>query len=374
MPSRAVRLAPHAGARSHRAAFTLVELLVVIAIIGILIALLLPAIQAAREAARRSQCNNNLKQLGIALHGYHDANGRLPFRCNSNDNMNTQGNAAGDKGGNFLRMLPFMEQGQLYSQFDFTYGTNNNARGAQNMAVAVGDPRHWLSYTVIPTFLCPSVPNVWGSGTKSGTNPAGGDRALNDYAPFGGAPSVSAGQFGDRGVLDSYTPPSPYPNIPQWGGYFGDSGLGWVGDVWNGSNANSNGVFAYGNWAASFNEIIDGTSNTFAIGEQPRHCSPDQWNWGWNGSHQGMIYTQSPVNFPACVTERDITGLLVTWSNTGTLFPKNNVYAGLRSKHPGGAQVVFADGSTHFIQENINYEIYQRMGVRNDQKTVEGNY
>ncbi|HET6880916.1 MAG TPA: H-X9-DG-CTERM domain-containing protein, partial [Pirellulales bacterium] len=107
---------------------------------------------------------------------------------------------------------------------------------------------------------------------------------------------------------------------------------------------------------------------------QPRHCSPDQWNWGWNGSHQGMIYTQCPVNFPACVQERDVTGFLVTWSNRGALFPHNNVYAGLRSKHPGGAQVVFADGSTHFIQENVNYEIYQRMGVRNDQKNVGTDY
>ena len=127
-----------------RSAFTLVELLVVIAIIGILIAMLLPAVQAAREAARRSQCNNNLKQLGLALQGYHDSNGRLPFRCNSQDNFGNGSNAApqGDKGGNFLRMLPFMEQGQLYSQFNFTYGTNNQSVGAQNNTIATTDPRH----------------------------------------------------------------------------------------------------------------------------------------------------------------------------------------------------------------------------------------
>jgi prepilin-type N-terminal cleavage/methylation domain-containing protein len=101
-----------------RAAFTLVELLVVIAIIGILVALLLLAVQAAREAARRANCNNNLKQLGIALHNYHDAYNRLPMNYMVWDN--TQGGILDTRGSYLVRLLPYIEQGgPLYERLDF---------------------------------------------------------------------------------------------------------------------------------------------------------------------------------------------------------------------------------------------------------------
>ena len=364
-----------------RAGFTLVELLVVIAIIGILIALLLPAVQAAREAARRSQCTNNLKQMGIAIQSYHDAGRRFPIRgATYRQTFNIPGKTKldGDVGGNFIRMLPFMEQKSLYDQFNFNLDMQNTngggwpPPGATNQSITnPADTRRYPYYQVVPGFLCPSTA---GFESVNGGNPKGGSKAVGDYATSGGAPSVGH-KNGDRGVLDPYTPKSLYP-VPQWGGYFGDAPGGWVGDTWTNPNGGTatNGVFAYGSWAAGFNDIVDGSSNTFAIGEQPRNCSPDQWNNGWYGSHHGMFYTQAPVNFPACVNEHDITGFLVTWANRGALFPQNNVYAGLRSKHPGGAQVVFADGSTHFISENISYETYNRLGVRNDQKVVGNDY
>lgn len=369
---------PHSRSRPReRAAFTLVELLVVIAIIGILIALLLPAVQAAREAARRSTCNNNLKQLGVAIQNYHDSFRRFPPRFNTRGQNGEQGTPKqpldGDIGGNFIRMLPFMEQAALYNQFNFNIDQDGvqTYQGAYNQSIIAAnpnDPRGYLYYTVVPAFLCPSVNgrSVRGTNYTTTNNP---DKALTDYVPCIGAPPFSYQNNSSGGYLGPYIPLSPYPT-QQWGGWFGDT-PGWHSDGWSpNDDTMSNGVFAYGAWAASFAEITDGSSNTIAIGECPRWCNTDSWQYGWYHSHQGSMGTKSPINFPSCQNERDVNGNLINWNNW-TPIGDTGASEGLKSKHPGGAQVVFADGSTHFLNETINYETYQRLGHRRDAKTID---
>jgi prepilin-type N-terminal cleavage/methylation domain-containing protein/prepilin-type processing-associated H-X9-DG protein len=369
---------------SSRLGFTLVELLVVIAIIGILIALLLPAVQAAREAARRSQCTNNLKQMGLALQNYHDVFGRFPSRMNTRG-QNGEGfpkpaktTMDGDTGSEFLRMLPYVEQKAVYDQFDLRYDVQNTngygwpPYGCLQAAANLQYP-YWA---IVPAYLCPSVPGK----QQNGNNPAGGNWAYNDYATCIGSPSGGCNpncQNGGSGVVAPYIPKSPYPQN-QWSGYFGETGLGWQSDTWN-PPENSNGtnaVFAQGSYAAAITDITDGSSNTMAIGEGARWCNSQNGNQGWWHSHTGMFFTKPPINFPSCMNAPDVNGvrILNTWS-PWSIWWNFESGAGLKSMHPGGANVVFADGSTHFLMDTTNYEIYQRLGSRNDGKAVQnGSY
>lgn len=370
--------------RNLRVGFTLVELLVVIAIIGILIALLLPAIQAAREAARRSQCTNNLKQMGLAIQNYADIYRRFPPRMNTagQNGQATKQALDGDTGSNFLRMLPFMEFSSLYNQFNFNVDMENiqgqgfptGWTGAINMSMYATNPSNpacYLYYQVIPEFLCPSVNSM----TRNGNNPQAPNYALADYNVCVGSPTFGVQNHATPPLLVGWIPNDPYPTT-TWSGYFGDTVNGWESDSWNPSSNpdDSDGAFSEGMYAAAFSDITDGTSNTIAIGESPRNCNIDMWNNGWYSTHNGTVGTNAPINFPTCFEEKLPDGSLLTWGNawnTGYQWGQQGVYRrGIRSKHPGGAQVVFCDGSTHFLMENMNYEIYQRLGCRKDGKQI----
>jgi prepilin-type N-terminal cleavage/methylation domain-containing protein/prepilin-type processing-associated H-X9-DG protein len=377
--------------KTRAAGFTLVELLVVIAIIGILIALLLPAVQAAREAARRTQCTNNLKQLGIAINSYHDTYNRFPPRlntCGQNGEVsNVTGqvcvkqNQDGDVGGNFTRMLPYMEYNPLYQQFNFNLdqrGTNGSTADhwAGAISTSAAGNLAYLWYQTIPEFLCPSVtwPTTSNGSNASPTAPNGGfSQAYVDYGPCLGSPPFNS-QFGTGDAVAPYVPMSPYPQT-QWSGYFGDT-PGWHGDGWNPPNNTNttNGVFCQGSYAASFAEITDGSSNTIAIGEIPRNCG-GQWSeqFGWQHAHHACTGTRAPINFPTCDGERNINGQLLSWGNWSYI-GDGGATCGLKSKHPGGAQVVFADGSTHFLSETINYDTLQRLGNRRDGRAAPSDY
>ena len=359
-----------------RLGFTLVELLVVIAIIGILIALLLPAVQAAREAARRSQCTNNLKQLGLAIQNYHDVNGRFPICAETTpDNMRwTRNSTQGPTGGQNTRLLPFIEQQALYNQFNLNFTTEEQGWGPAitvNGAYGPNDtmitqPVGYLGQSVIPGFLCPSV--SWPT-----TYPVTGSAfAATDYLVCWGTPTFQ-NAYG-TGPLAPYIPPSPYAN-GSWNGYFGDN-PGWISDDWGGgqSGGSNNGVFGTSNWAARFQDITDGSANTIAMMECPRQCSAALY-YGWASIWYQGGATKAPINFPTCNNEKDVTGQLINysgWTYSGSFAPWSQVDSanGAKSKHPGGAQVVFCDGSVHFLRETINYETYQRLGSRRDAKTV----
>ena len=222
-------------------AFTLVELLVVIAIIGVLVALLLPAVQAAREAARRTQCSNNLKQLGLALHNYHDTFGRFAIGTRNEDPSHSPPHAIWDagphrKGSVLVKLLPFFEQAPLYDQLDFRGDVQ-----AQLASLGYGSGE-------LPTLRCPSDP--WDSPNPGQTN----------YAP-----SLGNQAMGGRGCTQ-------YPG--------NNFGTGPTGHGSTESMMNVSGVFSRFSGAARFADITDGTSNVIAMGEIRPWCG-DHHRGGW---------------------------------------------------------------------------------------------
>ncbi|MGI9457603.1 MAG: DUF1559 domain-containing protein [Aeoliella sp.] len=308
--------------RVKRAAFTLVELLVVIAIIGILVALLLPAVQAARESARRTGCSNNLKQFALALQNYHTLHGRFP----SNSRW-WSGDGIRRKGSVHVQLLPFVEGDTFHDRLDF-----------EGDVVAQIENDEDLRTTLISFMRCPS-------DEYPGLSPDG-------LPPTNYGTSVGAQKT--WGHCNTY-PGNTFGNGPSNDGNSEDG-------------SEISGIFSRRGWSASIREITDGTTNTIAMGEALPGCSTSiQAPW-WLGG-QWYSGTAPPINFPTCPGE----GL----GNDGT--PSRNCNSwnnwvtdgGFKSRHPGGAQFAFCDGSVLFLQEDIDYLDYQRRGDRRD-GTVDG--
>jgi len=345
-------------------------LLVVIAIIGILVALLLPAVQAAREAARRMQCANNLKQLGLALHNYHDVYkrfGHIGFQHQATP-INPTTWWQSSKGSHLTKLLPFMEQQPLFDAIPFggaaqpllDPGATGNS--AEYQAVipsnAVGSfsfngvQVERVYHVPVNAFLCPSDPFMdrW---QWSNPNPDT-YRALSNYGMSIGAAAMPA--------LDGTC--NLYP-----GNIFGTGAAGHGNAT---SSANVSGIFARGEWAAKIADIPDGTANTIAMGEVLPNKSDHHWN-GWMHFNSLWTATTAPINFPIVgigepgwdqstnpkgLDNRPGRGCN-GWQNWQTS-------QGFKSEHPGGAQFVFADGSVQFLSETIDYRNYQRLGCRRD--------
>ena len=315
----------------RRPGFTLVELLVVIAIIGILIALLLPAVQAAREAARRNQCINNEKQIGLAMHQYHDTQGRLPYAVET---------CCTEPGGTWVnRILPYLEQQALADQFDLTV----------TMFVA---PNPRIVQIVVPVLICPSDPTA--------SRPILPNRFAHNVSP----------------QLGLWYPVSMGPTMPDSCPFCPDpnpSPDNWCCQGWNyGTNPNpglgipsgsSVGMFGrYHKPEVSFARVTDGLSNTIMNGETlPGHCA-----------FSGAYATNFPV-FPTTIP-------LNTMEDDGALggeFVSSRWFrtCGFKSQHPGGANFLMGDGSVHFFPEAIDFRLYNNLGTRAGEEpvTVPGN-
>jgi prepilin-type N-terminal cleavage/methylation domain-containing protein len=321
-------------ARSRaRRAFTLIELLVVIAIIAILIALLLPAVQQAREAARRTQCKNNLKQIGLALHNYHDNFLMFP----PEGVIGPAWNPAVDhyKGSNLVKLLPFIDQAPLYNIINF------NTIWAPDWTTpppVMSGPAFTNVSPVIPAYRCPS----------DTSGPAGAYTAAKNYAPCVG-PNNSSGPNG-----------CPlYTQAPA--GHFGN------GTAWSGRDGGMNpkavsGVFSGMAWAARIADITDGTSTTIAFGEMRPECS-DHGNHGWATVNSSWFMTNSPINWNTCPGEPG-------YGAPCNIQNEWQVSMGFKSRHEGGAHFLLSDGSVQFLSENIDYDLYQRLGARSDNRAV----
>lgn len=326
--------------------FTLVELLVVIAIIGILIALLLPAVQAAREAARRSQCSNNLKQLGLAMHNYHDTFKSFPsgYIAGVGGNPWDSGNRSSWGWGAFI--LPFVEQGPLHDRLE-------PGKFRLSVALTSGGPLDRVAdlQTPIQAFRCPS-------DTAKETNTGHTLRNSSDAA-VATATSNYVGNNTSRkwhtgGRLQGYD----VSQSGQWGGL---------------TAANEpNGIF----WRASsvrMRDIVDGTSNTICVGERAWEltgpagtavrCNAGTIHGTWSENEQLSIRTNLGAGSVAL-------GVPAT-------APGECVY-GFSSPHPGGLQVALCDGSVRFVSLTIDHNwvtqavdsTFERLLGRDDRQVV----
>ena len=320
----------------RRNAFTLVELLVVIAIIGILIALLLPAVQAAREAARRSQCSNNLKQLGLALHNYHDTVKKFPpggLWAYGNPWGTTWPGPNPERGSTLVHLLPYVEQSALFDAIDFTSSTNVHKQVVNGKEV---------EDHIIAGYVCPSDNN---SDLFSG-------RAIHNYTGTegpkgkGNGPTTCSCSDGPVYATMLGTCSPQLPNAP--------------------ANQERGAFLRISNpWCSRMADIKDGLSNTIFMGEVRRDCSTHvQIGWASANSQQGMTTTSIPINYDSCGILD--SGIDSCWQ------PCNwSVAFGYKSSHPGGAMFVFGDGAVHFLSETIDYCTYQRLGHRMDGQPVQ---
>ena len=330
-----------------RRAFTLVELLVVIAIIGILVSLLLPAVQAAREAARRMQCSNNLKQIGLALHNYHDTYNTFP------PGVVTPGNCCStpSAGTWTLFILPYMEQTPLYDRYDFRLWNDSNP----GRTGATGGPNAFVCMQRIPSYVCPSDINT--------------DRTDRPESGVGSGMQYMAGSY--RGVSGAAT------------------GLNWA-------DSNEDHAFSTKNRgvlhavagrhfdrvgraaldvlrAESIASILDGTSNTLVVGEfhtKSRNRRRTFWAYGYTSFNKSSITVGQPrillPDYDLCV-------------QIGGLGGSNPCKRGFGSLHPGAVQFAFADGSVRSIANTVdmgvggtNANSVKDMGVLPALATIQG--
>ncbi len=314
--------------KQRQRGFTLIELLVVIAIIAILIALLLPAVQQAREAARRTQCKNNMKQLALALHNYHDVYNHFPINYSTTftlDNLSLSW---------MVGILPYIEQAPLFAQINTSFGINNDPRSPNPAGVTPVNPSNgWVAKQSISAFRCPSDTS---DPVMAGRANYGGSWAVNSYKGVGGA----------NWAWGSWTSPAAFNNT-RWG--VSNNGL----DRGNGLLFRGNG-FPYSN---NFSKITDGTSNSFAIGEAvPKYCIHTWW-WWFNGS---TATCSIPINAPAvCATTAGASKdqLLVQCAGD---WPNNYSFM---SQHVGGAQFAMCDGAVKFVSENIDLSVYRGLST-----------
>jgi len=296
--------------------FTLVELLVVIAIIGVLIALLLPAVQQAREAARRMQCSNNMKQLGLAFHNYHDTYGQFM--------------TGGDESWQFYalgwvpRIFPFIEQGTRYEAME-ALATNYMMTRSPYRSHNQDNP----IFGAVPGITCPSS-------------------ALGELSS-------------DQVVTANF----PYHDVQGGVHYRGNAGsvdIDFVAPTTSGRAGYTKSGVIYPESRTRFADIIDGTTNTFLLGETSKISATGfnglkPWTWGstsYNATEWLMIdhkMVQYPINYPG------------SFGNNSTPFS---------SYHPGGAMFVLCDGSVKFLTETMYLDTLKAVATRNNGEVVSG--
>jgi len=332
-------------ARTRRPAFTLVELLVVIAIIGILIALLLPAVQAAREAGRRTTCNNNLKQIGLGMHNHHDSMGHFPpgFKNKDWDANSAALTSASSSTSAHAHLLNFMEQTTVAALIRFDQPYLINIAEGDDPAL---DFNREARMAQIPGFLCPSDPDELPIAEGGRTN-----------------------YFANQGNSLLHGLPPSDPSDPNFG------------------FPAPNGIF-YLNSRVKFRDILDGTSHTAAFSEKNKGDGSnaivteesDTFQPGTNPE----TLDEAVADCAACdiydLTKQRISNVGVPWlrayhSNSqyyhiappntrSCMYPPGRIMTTAGSRHPDGVNVLMCDGSVHFVVDTLELAVWRGMGTR----------
>lgn len=312
--------------RQRRSGFTLVELLVVIAIIGTLVALLLPAVQAAREAARRMSCSNNLKQLGLAMHNYHDTHLKFPYAYRTlDDPPGMNGIPAGITHARdtwFHRLLPMLEQQALSEMYEADNSPFVNSGGAALQA---------MIKVKIPMLACPSNPEYGGAGA-------------NHAEGFQGTYGVCLSGSGTTGIT---------------------------------TTAQGTGMFYYQS-KTSFRDLLDGSTNTIMAGEgiaRPLDSTGAHGDLGqyWGGATWGGtgFTTAEPPNTTLPDRPHSCKSVNVKRApcqSGGS--SRGQQYNFSRSYHPGGVMVVMGDGAVRFVSDTINTVVFRNLGDRDSGEVI----
>ena len=305
-----------------------------IAIIAILIALLLPAVQQAREAARRSQCKNNLKQIGLALHNYHDVFNMFPacvYSAGASPSGAIVTNATG-----WIMLLPYIDQATLYNQYDFNnatgiYGGESNCPDAALYPTSGGGSKYLagtdagiqanvaLGAAIIPAFYCPSDP-----GRKLHQSSCHSDTAMSPR------PYVARSNY-------EFSVESPFAS------------------QWATSNTATRAMFGT-NSTSNVRDVLDGTSNTAAVVESTLELEQHNWKaWstsGWSTAGASIQNTARPLNQRGCCSWSAPPFSTASTSNAKL---SDGGFAG--SLHAGGLQIVMGDGAVRFLNDTVDYSV-----------------
>lgn len=344
--------------RSKASGFTLIELLVVIAIIAVLIALLLPAVQQAREAARRSQCKNNLKQLGLALHNYHDTMLQFPIQQLGGQFTTSTADWRGHSA--IAMILPYIDQAPLYNTYNFyVWSWWDGGLGAHMVQNTTSPGR-----VIIPAFRCPS------DGVKAGDGT--GNRPGINYPVCEGANSgmfndgVSGGitTFKQNGIFNIKVPVN-ISSITD-----GTSNVILAGEqiVGGGSASAINNLAALrqavaipGGWDGTFltqAQLDDWGGRCNSSTNNQRQESGHFWNVGVHEQATFNVLLPPNSRYQNCT------------AHCSGCAPDGPAMIGARSYHTGGVHILMADGAVRFVGDSINYITWQRLGARNDGNPV----
>jgi prepilin-type N-terminal cleavage/methylation domain-containing protein len=304
--------------RRVRKGFTLIELLVVIAIIAVLIALLLPAVQQAREAARRTQCKNNMKQLGLALHNYESS-----FTCWPIGSFTPLASVPNWR----LQIFPYFDQGALYAQMDFTQSFAANATTTNTTA---------LSRRILSAYVCPSSPLDPCANLGNNTT---GQQVPMYIGVSGSYPDVAGRTVGSSS---------------NYGGFYTNNGM------------------LLHNELTRMRDAVDGTSNVMMVAEQSGRIGTQDIRSGYYGGYTGTSFTGAITSANPAGKDSWSTGLTgvqyrinspTTAAGSNSPYDANTV---INSFHTGGVHGLLADGSVRFISENMDFNVLLNLCSRND--------
>ena len=347
----------------QRRGFTLVELLVVIAIISILVSLLLPAVQNARESARRTQCKNNLKQIGLALHEYHETFSSFPIGAMWGPTPDGNLIDPEVRGASFfVAILPWLDQKNLYNKLD-----RDGAAGVAGVSHSANTNGPLLDGMYLPIYVCPS---------SSLTEAAVGQPVsmmTGNYIGISGAAFRNGSATSDAELVGGCTGPNA-------GAILAHSGILVEND------------------SVAMREIQDGSSNTMMVAEQSSVTVPvtqvvngqpqivlrdfptlqsSYFGSIWGGTTLPRpLQTGGPV--PSCHFVYNITtvrfGVNMNGATTAATVTSGGGHTPIMSAHPGGANVAFADGGVRFLQENMSFDVLMNLADRRDGNVIKGGF